>query len=418
MQIFKVSTFLLLASLQAQAKWAVHEWGTFTSLVGSDGVAQNGMSGEDEALPDFVHSFGDSSQKPQAHLFAHLPPGPPTPPAPAPRPGCPRISKVPCEFLTGQQITQKMETPVVYFHSDEEREVRFEVGFPGGIISQSYPAATLSSPEAVPGVELRNGFARYDVRILKKDAPVPPVSPANIYSHARNAKSDLVQVGSETEKFIFYRGLGAFHTRLQVRSQQGSLDLENRDNSVLPAAFLLATDGTGRGRLVALGELQPGSRRHLTARQLQSLQTHLQPESLFLPKARALLGKALVQSGLFADEARAMLDTWEHGYFKTPGLRILYVLSPAEVAALLPARLQPAPDQFSRAFVGRIEILLDTQENQILKSILSEKENYQTSALGRLAYPTLLRVREVAREQGLLTPELAQVFDHLVSLAP
>ena len=40
--------------LPASNRLVVHEWGTFTSLVGSNGQAQNGMYHEDEALPDFV----------------------------------------------------------------------------------------------------------------------------------------------------------------------------------------------------------------------------------------------------------------------------------------------------------------------------------------------------------------------------
>ena len=55
---------LLLVFIQLFAfkalSYEAHEWGTFTSLVGSNGVTQNGMYHEDEHLPDFVHSFGET----------------------------------------------------------------------------------------------------------------------------------------------------------------------------------------------------------------------------------------------------------------------------------------------------------------------------------------------------------------------
>src|SRR5438477_12030332 len=34
----------------------VHEWGTFTSVQGADGVSLEGLSHEEEPLPDFVYS--------------------------------------------------------------------------------------------------------------------------------------------------------------------------------------------------------------------------------------------------------------------------------------------------------------------------------------------------------------------------
>ena len=35
----------------------VHEWGTFTSMQGSDGITLEGLHWEEEALPRFVHSL-------------------------------------------------------------------------------------------------------------------------------------------------------------------------------------------------------------------------------------------------------------------------------------------------------------------------------------------------------------------------
>lgn len=412
----------LLLSVQAQAKLVVHEWGTFTSLVGSNGQAQNGMYHEDEALPNFVHNFGDSQpilQKSQVNLFAWAPPQ--DPPAPMPPPNTPRCSgrpKVPCEFLVGQRITQKMETPVVYFYSDVSRQVSFDVSFPGGIISQSYPAASRLEPRAIPGVELKNGFANYVVNILKNTTAVPPfVEPSNIYSHARNVASDLIQVGHETEKFIFYRGLGEFNTELEVISKNENLQIRNIGIKNIPAVFLVYTNGQGQGNILSLGRIKALDKIHLNTQTIAKFKANLKTHSAFLSEARLDLLNSLTKAGLFHDEALAMLNTWQNGYFKTAGLRILYVLNSQEVEKILPVRISPEPDQFSRVFVGRIEILLDQVEQIILEKIVAEGAQYDVSQLGRMAQPILLRVQELARTKQILTSELAQVIDELIARA-
>src|SRR4051812_42223360 len=99
-----IITTLLLAVLNAKASgYEAHEWGTFTSVVDSTGVTQNGMYHEDEALPQFVHPFGE--------LRAELPP--PRPPRPVVPPSRPCNKKICSEdpIFSTNIITQKMETP-------------------------------------------------------------------------------------------------------------------------------------------------------------------------------------------------------------------------------------------------------------------------------------------------------------------
>ncbi len=411
-------SLIFLLTTQAHAKLTVHEWGTFTSLVGSNGQAQNGMYYEDEALPDFVHNFGDpknSLQNAGMNLFAWAPPQDPPPPPSR----CPGHPKVPCEYLFGQMITQKMETPVVYFYSDRSQKVDFNVSFPGGIISQSYPATSYSLPEAIPGVEMKNGFAHYEVNILKDVTTAPPfVDPSNIYSHARNVASDLIQVGQETEKFIFYRGLGEFKTKLLTTSKNGSLRIQNNGTDRIPAVFLVYTDGQKHGDIISLGKIDSRDNVVVSSRAIAKLQSTEQPLSTFLTAARQRLLQSLTKAGLFADEAQSMIDTWESGYFKTPGLRILYVLSRQEVEEILPVQVSPQPDELNRVFIGRIEILLDTVEEQVLAQVIVQADQYDVLQLGRMAQPILLRVQEMARLKGILTAELSATIDSLISQIP
>ncbi|MGH9934637.1 MAG: hypothetical protein ACREAM_00225, partial [Blastocatellia bacterium] len=91
-----------------QDRFAVHEWGTFTSVSTADGGAQlwNPLSGPSE-LPSFV--YGSSG----------------------------RCSKAFRDTLA----LVRMETPVIYFYSDREVRASVRVDFPKGCITEWYPLA-------------------------------------------------------------------------------------------------------------------------------------------------------------------------------------------------------------------------------------------------------------------------------------
>lgn len=108
-----------------------------------------------------------------------------------------------------------------------------------------------------------------------------------------------------------------------------------------------------------------------------------------------------------------MINTWEHGYFQTPGLRVLYILPSSEVNHILPAKLTPAPSTFERVFVGRLEILLDTQESLLLSKIQAQGEKFEVSTLARLAYPILNRLESLATQRGILDSKLKDTFKAL-----
>src|SRR5438270_117044 len=94
----------------------VHEWGTFTTLHGSEGGTLSGLYFEEEPLPPFVYHFAGFSPDPNI---------------------------MPCD-----NVTVKMETPVLYFYSQTQQQVKVHVDFPSGTISQWYP--NRSGGETVP----------------------------------------------------------------------------------------------------------------------------------------------------------------------------------------------------------------------------------------------------------------------------
>lgn len=400
------ATTLAFASSGAMAKFEAHEWGTFASLVGSNGTTQNGMYHEDEKLPEFVHGFG-ATQDPSGALFTRLE----FPPDRQCRSkGCFSI-----DFLDHNVITQKMETPVIYFYSDQPRKVDVNVRFPKGVITETYPAPIATSPTRADIKVAANGESTFRLDILgEKSGNIPEVSEENIYSHARRVDSNLVRSGNEQEKFLFYRGIGQFQPKLEITSVGGALSLRAPRTVDRPQAIFLAhVNAQGDGQL-SRADLYYGQA-NISAESIAALKDHgrkLQRTGVLRGHdAREALIGSLVAAGLKEDEAIAMVNTWENGYLKAPGLRVLYILPRAEVDEALPLAITPAPEKLERVFVGRIEVLLDTEEQAILERIRTEGQDFQVSSLGRFAEPILRRVKELA------DPSLKALLSKLVTQA-
>jgi len=79
--------------------------------------------------------------------------------------------------------------------------------------------------------------------------------------------------------------------------------------------------------------------------------------------------QALVEDGLFADEADALLNTWELSYFKSAGLRLFFLVPRDWTDHYLPLDLS-VPAKVSRVMVGRIELV--THEHRHLLRELAE----------------------------------------------
>ncbi|MEK7358457.1 MAG: hypothetical protein AAB250_18580, partial [Bdellovibrionota bacterium] len=358
----RITTALITmaAALNANAKLEAHEWGTFTSLVGSDGVTQTGLYHEDEKLPSFVYGFGETRSPIAA-------------PEPSPDDDCVYTKGGCFSRRRLQPITQKMETPVIYFYSDQSQRIDVRVKFPKGVVTETYPAPIMTSPQTANSA-LENGDTTFSVDITTAAFQyLPYVEPGNIYSHAREVASQYVTSGNDVEKFIFYRGLGRFQPRVSMTSAGGRLSLSAPAGSVPQAAFLVHVDEVGDGRLMRLTALDSKGSEIVSTRMMERLRTH-GPDNAFgriltgVDSSNALID-SLVTAGLNKDEAVAMVRTWEHGYLKVPGLRLLYVLPRAEVDQILPITMTPSPDKFERVFVGRIEILLDTEEERVLTEV-------------------------------------------------
>lgn len=250
----KTTTACLLAlTLQFAHAFEVHEWGTFTSVAGSDGILLAGLQREEEVLPRFVHShFGfENGQSVSREKLASVMK---THGYPAFTTQSKGMGRRP---VTG--VTVKMETPVIYFHSNTAFRAKVNVGFNGGTISQWYPARsggeTLPEPHPatdpinhpVPAEQWKIDFStpyrggiEWDVEVLspaesRTTRVFKPLDTVN-WLRARIPEANTLRTDSqETENYLFYRGIGNFTPGLRSSiSVDEVLHLENQTGGDIP----------------------------------------------------------------------------------------------------------------------------------------------------------------------------------------
>jgi hypothetical protein len=324
----------------------VHEWGTFTTLSTSWGEPLEGLYVDASRLPDFVHGLP---------FFNHGSSGWPDP-----------------SRLKG--VTVKMETPVLYFYSDAEVDVTAKVGFQGGTISQWFPQrhegeANPAGPVVDLGAEPYQGsiFWKAKVLSLSASAGISPSFPASEHAEwiAPRATAANWVKGEDgmVEKFLFYRGLGNFPSSVTLSFlEDGRLKVKNVGPDPIP--FLLVYDRAlqeGIGGAAAIwgeGPWAAGEERILPKPAPGDYTVGVQ--------AMENLHAAMVSAGLFADEARALLNTWYNGYFIEAGIKAFWIMPRNQVDRILPLELTPRPEALERVIIGRSEILPPALEAKLL----------------------------------------------------
>ena len=400
-----------LSSAWGGHEYIAHEWGTFTTVQGSDGSALGGLMHDDRDLPEFVHDIRDTAG------------------------------------VTG--VHGKMETPVIYFYAPEETRVEVRVSFPRGTISQWYPAATRVNHvgrDAKKGAEgtvidkHADGFINWGLRrdliVLAPDAKTywPEVGPKDPWRFCREVDANGLRVcskhgerkqgkrkwgvGYEDERCLFYRGLADFglpvtgtvsHAYVDGDTAQVKLKLENKGRQAAAHVFLIYVQD-GRAGFHYLPTLRGSV-------QIQRA-LDLDPQRIANAKLVEAITKRLTGTGLYEKEARSMAHTWQHAWFGDEGLRVLYVLPRAFVDKELPLQIQTWPHeekrpewQVVRTFVGRTELLSPEREAELEQAVrsLSDAEGEAAPELalgalarwGRFAYPYLQRARARTADAAL-----------------
>jgi hypothetical protein len=391
---------LALASLLAipvrvhaePGKLIVHEWGTFTSFAGSDGVYLDYRTRVGGDLPDFVldRQRQASASTTQPTQFS------------------------PYLFSKGAIPTlSRMETPVTYFYTDRwPTKVQVNVDFPSGLFTEFYPpikkmtpivTAAEKSGKALPivgGGMLDWGDVTLIPQMTPMEVDLPIVSQGDHYAAARDTDSDYVQVTDShgvihSEKFLFYRGICNIYLPLDLKCLgHDQFQLSDPGNTPITAAFLIQIEG-GKVRFQRYGEIHG-------------------PRMLKLPSEQSSLDSLadamthdLTASGLYDKEANAMVATWRTSWFGEDGTRLLYILPAAMADANLPLTITPKPQKMVRVMVGRLEAMTPEREHDLIQRLGGDG---QINDLGRFAEPALHRIIQItqdphvkARAQALLT---------------
>lgn len=383
----------------------VHEWGTFTTMQGSDGVTLEGLHHDEEQLPRFVYS---------------------------------RDLLSPAEVAMREYAFNKMETPVTYFYPSQPMLVRVRVRFPAGILTQWYPNVRHFVPDLAeaggPKLELKNGVLNWgEVNLIspsaEAEALLPSVGADDPWAYARQTDAALVQVNDwqpsrgyskQTEKYLFYRGLGRCEMPLRAKTRNGgTLELRNTSSHALRHVFVLRVED-GRGTFQYVPELAGGAQLELSI----SMPADAPDLPIHAARLREKLEEALTACGLYPKEARAMALTWNRSYFHTPGLRVLYVLPDEQTRAILPLEVEPAPQETVRVMVARLECLTPEQEDRVAGAVAQldapdferrDAASRTLRELGRFAEPNLRRVlsKAEAPELRARVQRLLQRFEPL-----
>jgi hypothetical protein len=106
---------------------------------------------------------------------------------------------------------------------------------------------------------------------------------------------------------------------------------------------------------------------------------------------RRELEGALIAQGLYAKEAKAMVDTWRDSWFEE-GTRLFYIVPPAMVDSLLPLTVAPKPTVVTRVFVGRVELITPGTMEAVRQAIATDDAN-ALRAHGRFLGPISERLK-------------------------
>lgn len=398
----------------------VHEWGTFTTFSGSDGVFLDfrPLADEESDLPSFVVDRASSAI---TTLFSK-------------------------KRLRGKV---RMETPVTYFYTDRIRQVNVRVGFPDGLLTEFYPPVRKMLPPLdekaafgagepigkssldwgqvtlIPTSQLAPNIAdpvlREQVANHLAAAAVPHSSGDLHYRQARATDSALVHVRAAKgrafgnfsapqhdymEKFLFYRGVGRFELPVQASfDTAGRMTFSNHGQLPLTAAIQIKVDGE-EIQAKSIGAIPAGGQS-----KVESL------DQMSLDQLAQVVQEMLVAEGLYAKEAASMVETWKQSWFGEAGTRILYIVPAPITDELLPLTIEPSPDETLRVLVGRMEILPPGQEQQLIQAVLASSKarsaylqqsksqqqkpfaiSEELHGLGRMLEPALVRVSKIAND--------------------
>jgi hypothetical protein len=335
----------------------VHEWGTITTNHRADGTPLGGLNRVPryEPLADFVHRyepFGVDTRGISVRVDTN-------------------VRRIPLQKTAlgppRADITMRLETPVIYFHPAPGASIApFDVSvqFRGGVLNEYYPNGP-ASVNGWNGVHLSDSVVsslRWSGVTLRDSAALPATT-SRVWLAPRAVASTPVEIGGETEQYIFYRGTANLPALLQTQLTAHELILRSPKtmpwltgaSTSLGDAWVVDVRPNHTAAFRATGSLTlaPRDTSTVLARVADFAESDYSVTGL--ARLRDAMHAALVARGLFDDEASAMLETWKQSYFENPGLRVFYVVPNQWTSYYLPLTIG-TPHELTRVIVGRIDI--------------------------------------------------------------
>lgn len=413
----------------------LHEWGTFTTVSGSDGGLLTGLHVEEEHLPSFVYSHlgmeprafgqyryfnlqqtGTGRGAQNAHQISVI--------ADKKKVIHPMIMMKGMPMALLQNVTVKMETPVIYFYGDDTPKVNVKVGFNGGTISQWYPHRKsgdtpnkflkgenkLSDPlkkmigdremvlmnRPIDFSKPYNGAIEWDVEIIPKADSDPAFTfkpnENNTWIYPRVEDANMIKVGDEYEDFLFYRGIGNFDlpATFSVDSSE-TLNVANNSKEAIPFAFAFENIA-GKFRYKTIGSIPAGEVAKVTETEwVTPSKPQLQQVAVFQQ-----MRTGLIAQGLSTDEANGMIKTWWKSYFNKPGLRVFWVVPQTDLERILPLTVDPKPANQVRVLVGRADVMRPKFEQQMIADLGTHQ--FAKYHQDRFMLPYMNRLRQLVKK--------------------
>lgn len=344
-------------------RFVVHEWGTFTTLQDETGRELHGINIDDEPVPEFVHNLN-------RFLLAK-----------------PFLTSLHWQYSQKSAprhhplVTMRLETPVIYFYppAGESLPMRVDVrvNFLGGWLTEFYPNATPSAPglkedlfdleELTPATLSGLNWNGLNVGVKKSG----PETDQAVWLEPRKVNAAGIATSEgESERYLFYRGVGCQQAPLRVAldRQSGGVQIRGNVGAALVGAsharfgnlwlFHAKTDGRCAFRVLEGFDATRDENVVLREASYRFSSSDYSVENR--QRLHAKMHAALTADGLFGDEAKALLSTWQRAYFLSPGLRLFYLVPRLWTDLYLPLDISPQPD-LVRSMIGRIELVSDAQ---------------------------------------------------------
>jgi hypothetical protein len=344
----------------------VHEWGTFTSIAGPDGA------------PVEWHPLGEASDLP---CF---------------------VERSVFNIKGSLAGTVRMETPVLYFYAPREANIDVRVRFRSGLITEWFPHASVAQSNAPMNTGTESRIAWKNVQVSPGSGEDFRVEPgASHYYTARRTNAAPIRSGSQTDKFLFYRGVGRFALPIAaVVDSGGRVSIRNEGPAAIDEIILFSNV---HGRIHYDVLASDGSQ------MIMNQTTNDQEPWLELQQL-------LMTNHLYPEEASAMIETWRDSWFEE-GTRLFYIVPRSVIDSILPLDINPPADDVVRVFVARTEVFTPAMESEIANALLNgdgtalRKYGRFLEAIGRA-----IVANAASADRPLLEQRLQNVFSTMRTL--